>query len=182
MALDRIGIVRDVSAALAALGGSITHISQTVMRGYFTLILSVEMHEERTQLEIRQAVERAGAVGELEVNVRPFVEPPSAEPRSVERFTLSLRGADKAGLIACATTYLAAKGISIEDVYAYVRDSRALVLAQVRVPADLDVEDLQTGLQDALSDFEVAAHLQHENIFKATGELEPVLGLQRIKP
>ena len=182
MALDRIGIVRDVSAALAELGGSITHISQTVMRGYFTLILSVEVPEARTQLEIRQAVERAGGVGEFEVNVRPFVEPPSAEPRTVEQFTLSLRGGDKAGLIARATAYLATKGINIEDVYAYVREGRALVLAQVCVPADLDVEELQTGLQDALSDFEVAAHLQHENIFKAITEVEPVLGLQRIQP
>src|SRR6516165_3170719 len=90
MALDRVGIVRDVSSALSAIGGNITHVSQTVMRGYFTLIVSVEMPDDRTQLEIRQAVERNGDVGELEVNVRPFVEPSKSKARSTERFMLSL--------------------------------------------------------------------------------------------
>lgn len=181
MAQDRVGIVRDVSRALASLGGNITHISQTVMRGYFTLILSVEVPKDRTLLEIRQAIERAGAVGEFEVNVRPFVEPQASEPRSVERFTLSLRGADRSGLIATATEYLADNNINIEDVYAYVHDGKALILAQVSVPADVDVEELQAGLQEALKDFDVAAHLQHENIFKATSEVQPVIGLEGMR-
>lgn len=181
MAQDRVGIVRDVSHALASLGGNITHISQTVMRGYFTLILSVDVPNDRTLLQIRQAVERAGDVGEFEVNVRPFVEPPILEPRSIERFTLSLRGADRSGLIAAATSYLAENNINIEDVYAYVHDGKALILAQVSVPAELDVEELQVGLQEALKDFDVAAHLQHENIFKATSEVQPVIGLEGMR-
>lgn len=182
MARDRTGIVRDVSAALAELGGNITHVSQTVMRGYFTLILSVEVPPQRTQLEIRQAVERSGAVGELEVNVRPYVEVVAAENSGAQRFTLSMQGPDSPGLIAKTTGYLADRGINIEDVYAYIYDRRALILAKVSVPAAVDVEDLQTGLADLLQEHGIVAHLQHENIFRATGEVSSVLGLQRMQP
>lgn len=180
MARDRVGIVRDASSALAGIGGNITHLSQTVMRGYFTLILSVEMPDDRTQLEIRQAVERKGEVGELEVNVRPFADGPSSEASGRERFTLSMRGADSPGIIAGMTTYLAENGINIEDVYAYIREGKALILAQVSVPEDLDIEEVQTGLEEALSGFDVVAHLQHENIFRATTEIQSVLRLQRL--
>ena len=76
VARDRVGIVRDVSSAVTDLGGNITHLSQTVLRGYFTLIISVEMPDERPPLEIRQAIEQNGGAGEIQVSVRPYVESP----------------------------------------------------------------------------------------------------------
>lgn len=182
MARDRTGIVRDVSTALAALGGNISHVSQTVMRSYFTLILSVEVPPERTQLEIRQAIERTGAVGELEVNVRPYVEVETCEDCGAQQFTLSLQGPDSPGLIARTTGFLARNRVNIEDVYAYIHDQTALVLAQVSVPAEVDIDELQTGLEELLQQDGVAAHLQHENIFRATGDVRSVLGLQRMQP
>ncbi|MFA6666337.1 MAG: ACT domain-containing protein, partial [Armatimonadota bacterium] len=72
MAKDRVGIVRDVSRALSGIGGNITHVSQTVMRGYFTLIISIEAPQNLTKPEIKQAIENQAAAGEFEVNVRPF--------------------------------------------------------------------------------------------------------------
>lgn len=178
MARDRVGIVRDVSAALAAVGGNITHVSQTVMRGHFTLILSVEMPDDRAQLEIRQAVERKGNVGELEVNVRPYIDGPECEECGRQRFTLTMRGRDRQGLIACTTGYFADRGINIEDVYAYIHQGKALILAQVSIPDRLDIEQVQAGLQEALNGFDITAHLQHENIFRAISEVPSVLGLQ----
>lgn len=179
MAQDRVGIIRDVSSALARLDGNITRMSQTVMRGYFTLIVAVEMPDERTQLEIRQAIERTGQVGEFEVNVRPYVAAPVCESCAAERFVLSMQGGDRKGIIAGATGYLADRGINIEDVYAYIHEGRALILAQVSVPLKIDIEELQAGLQEALADHGIVAHLQDENIFRATSEVWPVLGLQR---
>jgi len=174
MAQDRVGIVRDVSSALAGLGGNITHLSQTVMRGYFTLIISVQTPDGRTQLEIRQAIERAGEVGELEVNVRPYSDPAPSESRPSQRFTLSMQGKDQPGIIARTTTYLAERGINLEDFYAYVHEERLLMLAAVSIPDGVDVEALQAGLESVGREFGLVAHLQHENIFRATSEVRPM--------
>ena len=174
MARDRVGIVRDVSSGLAGLGGNITRLSQTVVRSYFTLIISVEMPDERTQLEIRQAVERNGAVGEFEVSVRPYQEAVATETCALERFTLSMQGTDQKGIIARTTTYLAGRGINVDDFYSYVHEGILLMLAQVSVPVGVDVEEVQAGLEEVGREFGLAVHLQHEDIFRATSDVRPV--------
>lgn len=178
MAQDRVGIVRDVSSALSMLDGNITHLSQTVMRGYFTLIISVEMPDDKTQLEIKQAVEQKGRLGELEVNVRPYVEAEVCPTCSSERFTLSMQGKDQKGIIARATSYLAEQGINIDDFYSYVHEDILLMLAQVSVPADVNVEKVQSGLEQVGAEFGLVVHLQHEDIFRATNEISPIFELQ----
>jgi len=179
MAQDRVGIMRDVSTGLADVGGNITHLSQTVMRGYFTLIISVTMPDDRTEMEIRQAVERHGSVGELAVDVRPYSQPPQTEELETERFTLSMQGTDQPGIISRTTTYLAEKGINVDDFYACVHEGILLMLTQVSIPTDVDVEEVQSELERLGKKFDLVVHLQHENIFKATSEVRPVLHLQR---
>lgn len=180
MAGDRVGIVRDVSSALTRLDGNITHVSQTVMRGYFTLIMSVQMPDARTLQEIRLGVEQSGGDGELEVNVRPLIEPPAVEsPVPSDRFTLSLRGNDQKGIICRVTSYLADRNINIDDFYAFVLDGRFVYLFQVAIPAGVNVEELHDEIERLGREFDLIVHLQHENIFRATSEVRPVMELHR---
>jgi len=174
MAIDRVGIIRDVSRALSNSGGNITNVSQTVMRGYFTLIFSVQMPDDTPQLAIRQAVERSGDVGEFEVNVRPFVETHAPANTECERYMLSITGNDKPGVIAEAADVLASHGTNIDDLYAYVTHERFLMLAHVSVPIGTDVESVQTSLEEMGKDMGFLVHFQHENIFRATSDVAPV--------
>jgi glycine cleavage system transcriptional repressor len=179
MAQDRVGIVRDVASALTGLGGNITHVSQTVMCGYFTLIVSVEVPDKRSLLEIRQAIERKGGVGELEVNVRPYEAAPESQIKKAERFTLTIVGKDRPGIISRATEYLANRGINIDDFYAYVLDGRFVMLVQVSIPEGVDADDVRSEIESLGREFELTVQLQHENIFRATNEVRPVIDLQR---
>jgi glycine cleavage system transcriptional repressor len=181
MARDRIGIVRNVSSAITGIDGNITYLSQTVMRGYFTLIISAQMPDERTQSEIRQAIERNGGVGEFAVNVRPYVEPVVCDTGPAEHFTLSMQGRDHKGIIARTTGYLADRNVNVDDLYCYAHEDILLMLAQVSVPAGIDIEDLQAGLENVGKQFGLVAHLQHENIFQATLNVRPIMDLQRQK-
>ncbi len=53
---DRVGIVHAVTGALRDQGGNILELSQTVMRGFFTIILAVEFDAPRNTLALREAV------------------------------------------------------------------------------------------------------------------------------
>src|SRR4051812_39692829 len=44
-AADRVGIVESVTGTVLAEGGNVLELSQTVMRGFFTIILAVEFPE-----------------------------------------------------------------------------------------------------------------------------------------
>jgi len=174
LARDRVGIIRDVSAALTSLGGNITHLSQTVLRGYFTLIIPTQMPDELTLDDIREAVERKGAEGEFMVSIHPYQDGAPALATATERFTLSLRGNDKPGIIARTTAYLAERGINIDDFYAYVSDGGFLMLVQVSIPVGVDVEQVQAGLAQMGREFGLIVPLQHEDVFRATSDVRPV--------
>jgi predicted amino acid-binding ACT domain protein len=98
-----------------------------------------------------------------------------------ERFTLSMQGLDQKGIIARATGHLAERNVNVDDFYCYVRDGVLLMLAQVSVPTEVDIEDLQRGLEKVGEQFGLSAHLQHENVFHATLSVRPVMQLQRQK-
>ena len=46
MSQDRVGIVADVAGAIKALRGNLEDMTQTVLRGYFTMILLAEFPDK----------------------------------------------------------------------------------------------------------------------------------------
>ncbi|MDO8682332.1 MAG: ACT domain-containing protein [Armatimonadota bacterium] len=173
MARDRVGIVADVSRALAGLGGNITDLSQTLLRGYFTLIISVEAPDGVGLEDVKSAVASAGGPGEFGVGVKPF-EPQEAVPTPSDRFVLTTRGKDRPGIIARVTSYLAGNNINIEDFYAHVVSGDLLMILHVAAPAQLDIHQVQLDIEKLGEEFGLSAHLQHENIFRVTNEIGAV--------
>jgi glycine cleavage system transcriptional repressor len=176
MSADRVGIVAAVSGALHRLGGNITCLSQTVMRGYFTIIMSVELPDNITPEEIKCAVESSGAPDEFVVGVKRYQEvPPVPHKECSERFILTARGQDRPGVIHRISSYLASKGINIEDFYAYsTGDGQFVMILQVAIPKEWDLPQIQLDIEEHGREVGFVAHLQHENIFRATNELDAV--------
>lgn len=66
---DRVGIVAGVSKKLSDLNINISDISQTIMEGYFTMMVMCDL--SNSELEFSQVKEELAAVGEeLEIKVR----------------------------------------------------------------------------------------------------------------
>lgn len=59
---DRTGIIASVTTALAELNVNIVDVSQTLMSGYFTMILRVEFAED--DATIREIQDKMNGVGE----------------------------------------------------------------------------------------------------------------------
>ena len=176
MASDRVGIIADVAQAVSNLRGNINELSQTVMRGYFTIILSATLSDEVSDEQIRQEVTSRGGPDELLVSVKRYA--PQPKPATTgERFILTARGADQPGIIRQISAYLASKSINIEDCYAYVEEERFVMVLEVTIPQEWDVGQLQLDLESLGSEIGLTAHLQHENIFLAINELRSVRGL-----
>jgi glycine cleavage system transcriptional repressor len=172
MARDRVGIVSDLTGAVAVLGGNIDAISQTVMRGYFTIIVAVDFSDDVAADELAQAVRAAGATGELEVSVKERQPPP---PRPIveggQGFVLTIFGPDRKGVIRRVTDYLASRNVNIEDLYAYVEGGVFRLVAELRVPEGLEVERLQMDVGSLWPEGDIRVTLQHENVFLATNDV-----------
>ena len=68
---DRVGIIAGVCGILAEHSVNVLEISQTVMQGYFTMMMAVEMPEDAVPLgELCQVMEEAGKKMEVSIRVQ----------------------------------------------------------------------------------------------------------------
>ena len=101
MATNEVGIVAAVSTAVDALGGNIVELSQTVMRGFFTILLAAEFPSDRGSEEVAEHIADVGRRFNLHVSLQKAEEtiPHGEQPRESERFRLTVTGDDRPGII-----------------------------------------------------------------------------------
>jgi predicted amino acid-binding ACT domain protein len=175
---DRVGILRDISAAVTDLGANIDGISQTVVAGYFTVILTASFDQPHPPSRIRDAIEERFGTDEATVVVRPY-DRRDAKRQTVdgESYVVTLTGRDRPGILKAVTRFLAAKGINIEDWHVEFRDADVLHIGEVTVPAALDIQQAQEEFRQVVAALGLVVVLQHENIFRATNEIGPIKSL-----
>jgi predicted amino acid-binding ACT domain protein len=173
MSRDRVGIVAGVTRAILDLRGNVEALSQTVLRGYFTFILTVRFPEPRGIDEVRGAVEGSGAAGELSVSVK-VREDAAAKASAVDgdQFVITIMGKDRPGVIARISSYLSSRSINIVDLYAYTEGDNFVMVSQVLIPRAMDVRQLQIDLESLPLGSDLLIRLQHEDIFVATNEID----------
>jgi glycine cleavage system transcriptional repressor len=174
-AADRVGIVYSVAGAIRDQEGNILELSQTVMRGYFTIILAVEFADPRDPRQLADVITERGKRFDLTVVV---IEATNGANESLvpngERFLLTVLGADHPGSIHGIAGCLAAHGVNIVDLHARVDGTRFALVMEAFLPPDLSPGTVRAELERYGRDHGLEAYVQHENIFLATTEPRPV--------
>jgi glycine cleavage system transcriptional repressor len=173
MSDDHPGIVSAVSSAVTALGGNIDTASQTVVGGYFTLIMVISLPQavDTGDLAAKVSGGRAAPDG-LQIVARPYrADATGRTDPGLEQFVITAFGRDKPGIIAHFSGYLAGKDINITDFYWNVTDAGFVMISQVQIPTRLSLAHLQADLEELGRDEGFTVKLQHENIFVATNQL-----------
>jgi glycine cleavage system transcriptional repressor len=173
MSDDHPGIVAAVSNAVESLGGNIDSCSQTVLGGYFTLIMIVSVPDpidpERLAARVRGA-ESSGLP--YQVLVRPsLLEGAEGRKEPSDRFVITAFGEDQPGIVRRFSQYLASKDVNIVDLYGDRTGSEFVLIGEVEVPAHWDVRMMQADLEQMGQELGFTVRLQHENIFVATNQL-----------
>ena len=173
MSDDHPGIVAAVTGAVESLGGNIDACSQTVLRGYFTLIMIVSLPEPIEPDRLVQRVHEAESTGaEFQVQVRPALPLNGSGPKPpTDRFVITAFGKDQPGIVRSFSQYLAGKDINIVDLYGDRTGEEFVLIGQVEIPAHWDIHMLQADLEQMGQDLGFTVKLQHENIFVATNQL-----------
>jgi len=170
---DHPGIVSAVSHAVCNLGGNIDACSQTVLSGYFTLIMIVSLPTKLDSDALADEVRRAHPGGsDLQVIARPFAPAKRpAEACKTDTFVITASGKDRPGVVLAFSRYLAGKDINIVDLYGALSSDRFVLVSQVEIPAGWDINMLQADLEEMGREIDFTVRLQHENIFVATNQL-----------
>lgn len=170
---DHPGIVAAVTTAVEALGGNIDACSQTVLGGYFTLIMIVSTPDPVDPEDLAEQVRGAGTShSPFQVLVRAALPPESLAPsEKYDRFVITAFGKDQPGIVRRFSHYLAGRDINIVDLYGDRHGDEFVLIGQLEVPAHWDIRMLQTDLEHMGEELGFAVKLQHENIFVATNQL-----------
>ena len=163
MSDDHPGIVAAVTGAVESLGGNIDACSQTVLGGYFTLIMIVSVPEAIAPEQLAERVRGSeSADSPYQVLVRPALGP--ATPQAKEpsgRFVISAFGADQPGIVRRFSQYLAGKDINIVDLYGDRSGDEFVLIGQVEVPPRWDVRLMQADLEQMGQELGFTVKLQH---------------------
>ena len=182
-AADRVGIVHAVTGTIRDRRGNILELSQTVMRGYFTIIVAVEFEEAQDLGAMGRAVAEGGRPFDLTVAVRLATEEESRPPvPDGERFILTVLGDDHPGNIHGISGCLARLGVNIVDLHARVEGPRFSMVMEAYLPADLSPGVVRADLERFGRALGLEAFVQHEDIFTATSEPTPVRVGPLLKP
>jgi glycine cleavage system transcriptional repressor len=185
MAANRVGILAAVTTSLAELGGDIQEVSQTVMQGFFTIIMSAEFPEHRDPSVIIDHIRGVCRPFGVEVSLKdPKLETLQDAPSDgIEKYFLTAEGEDKPGMIRQISARLAQEEIDITDVFARRADNGKtfVMVMELAVPGVVDALALQQELEQLGSAVGLSAALQHEDIFSATNDPRPVRLSMRLR-
>ena len=174
MSRDRVGIVAGVTQTIYRMKGNIDSVSQTVLSGYFTIIMTASFDKPVDVKKLKSEIAKSGAAGELSVSVKNWecddVCAPVVEDCDV--FALSIMGKDQTGIISKISSFLASRNINVIDLYAYAEEGEFVFIGQVMVPHKMDIGQLKIDFENLWKKSDLDVHFQHENIFLATQQVD----------
>ena len=173
---DRVGALRDVTAAIVRLGGNITGIRQTIVDGFFSLVFTSTHPAEVTSDAIRNEL-AARLDPDAAILVRAYTCRPSPTLAVGARYVAMTRGPDRAGTIHAISAFFVEHGSNIEDWQAEDEGADVIYTAQVTIPDTADFRKIQDAFRARMNARGLSATICHENIFRATNEIGPIKGL-----
>jgi predicted amino acid-binding ACT domain protein len=157
---DRIGIIYEVTRAISELEGNIADVRQSVLCGYFTMILLASFPPGVSQRSIERKLAEADSHSEsaIEAVVRKADENTltSAVSTPENAYVLTATGQDRVGFVALMTSFCVKHNINI------------LVIDLNHCAS---ISDVRHELQQFSQENNIKAVLQHYDIFRALHEI-----------
>jgi glycine cleavage system transcriptional repressor len=135
--LDQPGVVAALSGVLVGKGCNLEETQMAVLRGYATMMLVVRAPGEVTAEDLRSALALATERFGLSVSVLAIEEVPATDAPG-SRWSVSLWGSDRPGIVFEVTRLLARASINIVDLHTRLRDRVSTLAMEVLVPPGTD--------------------------------------------
>ncbi|NLF50188.1 MAG: ACT domain-containing protein [Leptolinea sp.] len=175
MSRDRVGIVHDISQAISGLDGNIADIRQSVLCGYFTMILLAafpsavskrDIERRLAEVDARSETAIDAAVKEVEIS-----DPIARNSIPDNAYVLTATGPDRVGFVATVTSFCATNNINIVDLSTTRSDGDYVMILIVDLSCCPVINDIRIGLQDFARANHLHIVLQHYDIFRAVNEI-----------
>lgn len=176
MSRDRVGIVFEISKAISDLGGNIADIRQSVLCGYFTMILLASFPSKVNQRAIERKLAEVDAHSEtaIDVMVKKVEQAPAAttlESITENAYVLTATGPDQIGFVATVSSFCVKHNINILDLSTTVTDEGYAMILIIDLSRCGPIDAVRNDLQQFSQTAGLKIVLQHYDIFRAINEI-----------
>lgn len=175
MSRDRVGIVHEISNAVSQLNGNLADVRQTLMCGYFTMILLASFPPEVTQRTIERKLAEVDARSETPIvaavkkldatDLRPSADFPE------NSYVLTARGPDRIGFVATVSNFCKEHNINILDLSTTASDQEYLMILIIDLSQAASITQVRQDLKQFTQETGLQMVLQHRDIFRAVNEI-----------
>jgi glycine cleavage system transcriptional repressor len=168
MDCDRPGIVAEVTEGISALGGNLADLRESVLCGYFTMILVASFPANVTPDKVCAALAQATSA---EISVKLYEGGFEHSNVDDQTYILSAVGRDRVGLVALVSRFCCDRGINILDLASHVEGDFYTMMLQLDFSEVTDMAPFEKELAEFGQQNGLNLVLQHNDIFKATNEI-----------
>ena len=160
-AVNRVGILAAVTKAMAELGGDLREASQTVVRGFFTMIFSSEFPADLAPDVIIDHLQDACRPFGIEVSLKEVGKQhvDSEEDARLSHFSLRLGGENQKGVLKELSSAISMRRIDIAGMHAVrTRGGKGFeMVMKIAVPPDFDMQGFLSHLHELGRPFNITA-------------------------
>ncbi|GAP19990.1 glycine cleavage system protein R [Leptolinea tardivitalis] len=175
MSRDRVGIVHEVSQSICDLDGNIADIRQSVLCGYFTMILLASFPSSVSHRDIERKLAEVDARSETAIDVavkKVDVDGrPSGKTIPDNAYVLTATGPDRVGFVATVSSFCANNNINILDLSTTSANGEYVMILITDLSKCPSMEAIRRDLQDFAREKGLRIVLQHYDIFRAVNEI-----------
>lgn len=165
---DRPGIVAEMTEGIGALGGNLADLRESVLCGYFTMILVASFPANVSAEQVEQALSEGTS---SRISVEPAEESLTESVISEHVYILSAVGRDRVGLVAQVSRFCSGCGVNILDLASNVEGDNYTMMLQVDLADIRDFDLFRADLSAFGEQAGLKLVLQHNDIFRATNEI-----------
>jgi len=183
MSKDRTGIIADITTVIYDFGGDLKDLNQSVLRGYFTMILIAEFNDTVSKDDLLNGFLEIESDTALEAVIKEISDENGLKSEILpgETYILTAQAKNRKGLVSLLGKFFYTKDINVLDLVTAHDDVLYTMIFQVDLSAIASMKDLRNDLSVLEKDEQLELVLQHNDIYKATNEvgapLDTLLGI-----
>ena len=173
MSKDRPGIIADITTVIYNLGGDLADLNQSVLGGYFTMLLIAEFDEKITPEDLFAGFSHIDSETKLEATIKEMQVKLEVERTHLpnETFIVTAQGVNRKGLVKILGDFFYSRNINVLDLVTTREDDKYTMIFQVDLTHIASMKTIREELDSLGKNEELNLVLQHNDIFMATNEV-----------
>ncbi|MEA3468450.1 MAG: ACT domain-containing protein [Thermodesulfobacteriota bacterium] len=173
MSKDRPGIIADITTVIFGLGGDLADLNQSVLGGYFTMILIAEFDNTVTPEDLLAGFSHIDSETKIEATIKEMSKSLETEKEKLplETYIVTAQGENRKGLVKTMGEFFYSRNINVLDLVTTKEKQKYTMIFQVDLSPISSMNTFRQDLQNLADTENMDLVLQHNDIFMATNEI-----------